>query len=127
MTATTPYDEEERTRGLTAWSIDIAKQMFKGGEPNEFGGEPVTVEWKVIEDDGQDRVYLSAEDLKILAANPGDLVYLCDRRSWLGGLKSIHSVFGEPHDEPGVVFLSERQAEHGLFSEGRLLVAVKEM
>lgn len=127
VTATTPYDEEERTRGLTAWSIDIAKQMFKGGEPNEFGGEPVTVEWKVIEDDGQDRVYLSAEDLKILAANPGDLVYLCDRRSWLGGLKSIHSVFGEPHDEPGVVFLSERQAEHGLFSEGRLLVAVKEM
>ncbi len=127
VTATTPYDEEEKTRGLTAWSIDVAKRMFKGGEPNEFGGEPVTVEWKIIEDDGQDRVYLSAEDLKTLAANPGDLVYLCDRRSWLGGLKSIHSVFGEPHDEPGVVCLSERQAEHGLFSEGRLLVAVKEM
>ncbi len=127
VTATTPYDEEEKTRGLTAWSIDVAKRMFKGGEPNEFGGEPVTVEWKTIEDDGQDRVYLSAEDLKTLAANPGDLVYLCDRRSWLGGLKSIHSVFGEPHDEPGVVCLSERQAEHGLFSEGRLLVAVKEM
>ncbi len=127
VTATTDYDEEENTRGLTAWSIDIAKRMFKGGEPNEFGGEPVTVEWKLIEDDGTDRVYLSKEDLATLEAAPGDLVYLCDKRGWLGGLKSIHSVFGEPHDEPGVVYVSPLQAEHGLFAEGRPLVAVKEM
>ena len=127
VTATTPYDEEEKTRGLTAWSIDAAKRMFKGGEPNEFGGEPVTVEWKIIEDDGKDQVYLSTEDLKTLEAQPGDLVYLCDRRAWLGGLKSIHSRFGKPHKEDGVVYVSENQAESGLFAQGRPLVAVKEM
>lgn len=127
VTATTPYDEAAHTRGLTAWSIDAAKRMFKGGEPNEFGGEPVPVRWELIDDDGTDRVYLSAEDLETLEAEAGDLVYLCDRRSWLGGLKSIHSVFGEPHDDPGVVYINQSQAEHGLFSKGRLLVAHKEL
>jgi len=128
VTATTSYDEEENTRGLTVWSIDAAKRMFKGGRtPNEFGGEPVPVSWKLIDDDGEGRIYLSAEDMETLEASPGDLVYLCDRRGWLGGLKSIHSVFGEPHDEPGVVFVNEDQVEHGLFAEGRPLVATKEM
>jgi SSS family solute:Na+ symporter len=127
VTSVTPYDEEAKTLGLTAWSIDAAKRIFKGGEPNEFGGEPVNVDWKIIEDDGLDRVYMSAQDLKTLAAEPGDLVYLCDRRAWLGGLKSIHSRFGEAHSDDGVVYISENQAESGLFAKGRPLVAVKEM
>ncbi len=126
-TAVIPYDEQEQTRGLTAWSIDAAKRMFKGGEPNEFGGRPVPVRWELIEDDGKDRIYLSKEDMKTLEAEEGDLVYLCDRRAWLGGLKSIHSVFGTPHDKPGVVYINEHQEEHGLFSKGRMLVAHKEM
>jgi len=126
-TAVIPYDEEKQTRGLTAWSIDAAKRMFKGGEPNEFGGEPVTVSWELIDNDGTDRIYLSAEDMKTLQAAEGDLVYLCDRRAWLGGLKSIHSVFGTPHDKKGIVYINEDQAEHGLFAEGRPLVANKEM
>lgn len=127
VTATTPYDEEENTRGLTVWSIDVAKRMFKGGEPNEFGGEPAPVAWKLIDDDGKGQVYLSAGDMETLKASPGDLVYLCDRRAWLGGLKSIHSVLGQPHDQGGVVFVNQYQAESGLFSEGRMLVANKEL
>jgi len=126
-TATIPYDEVKQTLGLTAWSIDAAKRMFKGGEPNEFGGEPVPVSWELIEDDGEDKIYLSKEDMKTLEAEEGDLVYLCDRRKWLGGLKSIHSVFGAPHDKRGIVYINPHQAEHGLFSKGRPLVATKEL
>ena len=60
-------------------------------------------------------------------AQPGDLVYLSDKRKWLGGLKSIHSVFGKPHDEPGVVYLTSEQISHGLFVSRRILEAEKEM
>jgi len=127
VTASTSYDEETNTRGLTAWSIDAAKRFFKGGEPNELGGEPVTLSWVLDEDSDDDKIHLSEEDMETLEARPGDLVYLCDKRAWLGGLKSIHSVFGEPHGEKGVVRLSPIQVEHGLFAEGRKLVAVKEM
>ena len=60
-------------------------------------------------------------------AHPGDLVYLSDKRKWLGGLKSIHSVFGKPHDESGMVYLTSEQISHGLFVSGRILEAEKEM
>jgi len=127
ITSTTPYNEEENTRGLTVWSIDVAKRIFKGGEPNEFGGEPVELDWNAVKVGDDHLVHLSKADMDTLEAQPGDLVYLCDRRGWLGGLKSIHSVFGEPHDEEGMVYLTRYQIESGLFSEGRKLVAVKEM
>ncbi len=127
VTCTTSYDEIENTRGLTAWSIDEAKRHFKGGEPNEFGGEPVVVSWKLVEDDSDDTVHFFAEDMEAMNANLGDLVYLSDRRRWLGGLKSIHAIFGPPHDEPGIVYINQAQVEGGIFSKGRLLVAEKEM
>jgi SSS family solute:Na+ symporter len=125
VTFAVPYDEAERTRGLTSWSIDEAKRGFKGAEPNEVEGQQVKVRWRV---EGEEEVVrFSAAELERMAAAPGDLVYLCDRRAWLGGLKSIHATIGAPHDEPGVVRLSPAQARSGLFVEGRELVAVKEM
>ena len=66
-------------------------------------------------------------DMGKMKANVGDLIYLSDKRKWLGGLKSIHSVFGEPHDEDGQVYLTSDQIRHGLFVEGKVLVGEKEM
>ena len=60
-------------------------------------------------------------------AKPGDLVYLCDERWWLGGLKSIHSVYGEPHHNDGVVLISENQQQSGLFNADYKLFGEKEM
>ena len=60
-------------------------------------------------------------------ANVGDLVYVSDKRKWLGGLKSIHSIFGEPHEETGIAYLTSDQAESGMFVTGRMLTAEKEM
>lgn len=72
-------------------------------------------------------VRLSKTDMETMAADEGDLVYLCDKRKWLGGLKSIHSVLGEPHDEDGVVVINREQFKRSLFSKGRILIAEKEM
>ena len=62
-----------------------------------------------------------------MAANKGDLVYVSDSRKWLGGLKSIHSVYGEPHEEGGIVYISEEQLGHGQFVKDKSLIAEKEM
>lgn len=126
VTYSVPYDEERQTRGLTSWSIASAKRHFKGSEPNEAEGEPVIVFFRRVEGE-DDVVRFSRQEMERMAANPGDLVYICDRRRWLGGLKSIHSVYGEPHSEAGVVLLTSPQIDVGLFVEGRKLVAEKEM
>ena len=62
-----------------------------------------------------------------MAAEVGDLVYVSDSRKWLGGLKSIHSVYGEPHEEEGIVYISEEQLANGQFVEEKSLTAEKEM
>ncbi len=62
-----------------------------------------------------------------MKANPGDLVYLCDNRGWLGGLKSIHAIYGNPHDKDGIVMITHSQQQSGLFDKDLKLFAEKEM
>jgi SSS family solute:Na+ symporter len=120
------YDEVQNIEGLTVWSIAKAKEWFKGGKINDAEGERVNVNWKLKEGDDE-IINCSKNDMKKMAANAGDLVYLCDKRKYLGGLKSIHAVFGEPHDEDGVVYINDEQSKTGVFVKGRLLTAEKEM
>jgi SSS family solute:Na+ symporter len=120
------YDPEGQTSGLTVWSVQKAKEVFKGRKINEAEGEKVTVAWK--KKDGEDGVInFSKNDMKKMAAEVGDFVYISDKRKWLGGLKSIHSVYGEPHTEDGVVYLSNEDLLNGVFEEDKVLEAEKEM
>jgi SSS family solute:Na+ symporter len=120
------YDVETHTKGLTASSIQDARRFFKGSEPNDVEGEKVYVNYKLVEGE-IDVIRFSKDDMKAMSANKGDLVYLCDKRKWLGGLKSIHSVYGEPHNENGVAFINEEQKKSGIFAEGKILIAEKEL
>ncbi len=120
------YDEEKHTLGLTAGTINIARRLFKGSDPNDSEGKMAMVKLKVVEGDDS-TVRFSGKDMDTMAAKPGDLVYLCDKRNWLGGLKSIHSSYGETHTENGVVYITEEQLKTGMFVEDRLLTAEKEM
>ena len=121
------YDEEAQTLGLTVWSVRHAKEWFKGRKLNEREGETIKIHWKLIKDDEHDIINFSQKDMNKMSAEPGDLVYITDARKWLGGLKSCHTVFGKPHDEDGIVYLRKLHLEKGLFVEGRLLEAEKEM
>ena len=120
------YDPITHTKGLTASSIQDARRFFKGSEPNDIEGEKVSVQYKVI-DGEDDEIRFSKDDMKAMAANQGDLVYLCDKRKWLGGLKSIHSIYGEPHNENGIVYITDEQKKSGIFAEGKILIAEKEL
>jgi SSS family solute:Na+ symporter len=100
--------------------------MFKGKKLNEKEGETIKIIWRKKKDES-DTVNFSKKDMQRMEAEPGDLVYLCDARWYLGGLKSIHTVYGEPHEEDGVVYLNKDHLMNSQFVEGKYLTAEKEM
>ena len=108
--------------------IDVhnLKNIFKGSSVNEEKGESINVTWKIKEIDS-DLVCFSINDMKRMKANPGDLVFVEDSRWWLGGLKSAHCIYGEPHNEDGLVYITNKHLSHGQFIEGLKLKAEKEM
>jgi Na+(H+)/acetate symporter ActP len=120
------FDPNAHLEGLTVWSIKRAKELFKGSKVNEKDGKKVFVKWR-LRDDDIDVVNLSIEDMKEMAAEVGDIVYLCDARKYLGGLKSVHTRVGEPHDDKGLVFISKEHELSAIFQEDKMLYAEKEM
>ncbi|MDP6169474.1 MAG: sodium:solute symporter family protein [Candidatus Marinimicrobia bacterium] len=117
---------EEKTKGLTVWSLDKAREYFKGGAPNDRPGEKVLVEWTII-DGKDDIVQFSINDMEIMSADVGDMAYLTDERKWLGGLKSFHSFFGEPHTEDGKVYITKSHMESGMLDQNHKLRTEKEL
>ena len=117
---------KDKVDGLTVYDVSKLKASFKGGKVNDAKGKTVIVDWE-ISDIGDDSIRFSKNDMLKMKAEVGDLVYLCDNRKWLGGLKSIHSVYGEPHDTDGVVIITKNQQQSGLFDQNRKLFGEKEM
>ena len=119
--------EERKIRGLTVFDVTKLKEIYKGSPVNEAKGEKAFVDWELNEDNNIQTIQFSKNDMEIMKANPGDLVYLCDKRVWLGGLKSIHATYEEPHDRDGIVIITNEQQQSGLFDQGRKLFGEKEM
>jgi SSS family solute:Na+ symporter len=120
------YDPIRQTEGLTVWSVGKAKELFKGSRVNDLEGEKILVDWKIKE--GEDETAnFSKNDMAKMNANVGDLIYLCDARKYLGGLKSVHLIYGEMHDEDGIVYINNEALLNGVFEKNRKLTAEKEM
>ena len=122
---TTP-PTEMKTEGLTVWSLDKTREFFKGSAPNDRPGQSIKVQW-ALKEGAKDTVGFSINDMEVMAADVGDLVYLADERKWLGGLKSIHSVYGDSHTEDGTVYITQAHVEMGMFDPERKLCAEKEL
>ena len=122
---TTP-PTDMKTEGLTVWSLDKTREFFKGSAPNDRPGQSIKLQWALKEGD-KDTVGFSINDMEVMAADVGDLVYLADERKWLGGLKSIHSVYGDSHTEDGTVYITQAHVEMGMFDPERKLCAEKEL
>ncbi|MBX3176294.1 MAG: sodium:solute symporter family protein [Candidatus Hydrogenedentes bacterium] len=97
VTLSTRPQPAEAIAGLVAGTQTVAMERFKGGALNRREGKVV---YLTVEADpalaGREDAQLSREHLDTLAAEPGDLLYICDRRWWLGGLHSIHLKAAEP-------------------------------
>ena len=122
----TSAPDKIKTEGLTVWSLDKAREIFKGSAPNDRVGSKVEVDW-VLKEGNQNTVEFSIDDMEAMAADVGDLVYLADNRWWLGGLKSFHSTVGDPHTEDGKVYISKEHVESGMLIAELKLFAEKEM
>ena len=88
---------------------------------------PITIPKESLSFRLSDIVQFSINDMDVMSADVGDLAYLSDERKWLGGLKSFHSVFGEPHTEDGKVYISKSHAESGMLDDNYKLRAEKEL
>ena len=107
----TKPEPDERIRGLVWGSIRDAATSFKGGEPNDAeDGKPVKIVSRTLPQDQakkrDDRweVRLPEWAANQMAARPGDLIHVSDRRWWLGGLRSAQAVLAAEHgdDEAGL-------------------------
>ena len=126
VTFFTKSKSEKELSGLTIFDVHNLKSIFKGSPVNEEKGESINLNWKIKENDS-DLVFFSKNDMKKMKANPGDLVFIEDSRWWLGGLKSVHSIYGNPHNEDGLVYINNIHLNHAQFVEGLKLKAEKEM
>ncbi len=151
---TTPKSKDELA-GLWIGSIDWGRRRFKGAEPNYEVGQKVhghlsmtddgttpSTRALTCEDHHAGRfpepdtiapqmmpeypiVRVSEEDMQRMKAHPGDLLYVCDRRWWLGGLRSMHCRAGEAHNQPGQVWVNAEAADLGNLLSNRPVVVEK--
>ena len=81
-----------RIIGLVNGTQLDAMRLFKGAEINRRPGRAAHVE--VVEDASlaeEGEALLPQPALDTMAAGPGDIIYISDRRWWLGGLRSVHT------------------------------------
>jgi SSS family solute:Na+ symporter len=92
-----PARDAERIRGLWVGTLQAAKRAFKGSAPNDAEpGEKVRLALRTAPGDAapaEDRplVTLGREAAERMRAQDGDLIYVCHRRWWYGGLRSLHA------------------------------------
>lgn len=121
---TTPQPREALAGLVTGTQLE-AMAHFKGAPINRREGEAVYLPVQTdpaLED--AETVQLSPAHLETLAAAPGDLLYVCDRRWWFGGLRSIHTKAGEPGKDD-VLRLSPEAMARGHFNDGDVVYVEK--
>jgi len=69
-------------------------------------------------------IHLHPDVMDRLDLKPGDVVYVCDARWWLGGLRSVHAVVGEPNEalNEHEVELSEEALRRGYLHRDRRVI-----
>jgi len=105
----------EKTKGLTANTLETAMYVFKGDKPNLTPGKKAKKLTLSIDSELKDGdISVSKTTLEILKAKPGDKVYMSDNRWWLGGIRSGHFTLSTQHNkEDNKVFLSENSLNKG--------------
>ncbi len=92
LTTPQPY---AKILGLVNGSQVDAMRVFKGGALNRKRGQIAHA--RVVPDDAlgeSDKILAPASAMEKMAAEAGDVVYICDRRWWFGGLRSAHVKIG---------------------------------
>lgn len=122
LTKPRPLDE---IAGLVTGTQLEAMRRFKGGEVNRRPGKKARLTVQIDPSLGEsDVVSAPRAALDIMAAEPGDLLYACDTRWWLGGLRSVHVRAGEAGEE-GKLRIGPEAAASAHFADGKTIVLEK--
>lgn len=122
-------------RGLINGTQLDAMLFFKGSAINRVPGKTVYAslvtndaltlapqdDLTALDEREHEEVRLTPAAMEKLAAEEGDLLYVCDRRWWFGGLRSIHTKAGPPlldGAEDTTIQVSPEARERGHFTEG---------
>ena len=129
-----PLKDEEEISGLWVGSIQAAKRFFKGGKPNDnVEGEKIrlvlTSTNKMAEDKNGAEVTaivkINKKEAEKMKAKTGDLVYLADKRWWLGGLKSLHATLKIADVDGGKIIVPDKYVLDSGMNEGEEVVLEK--
>ena len=107
--------------GLTADTLDVAMEFFKGGKPNWEPGQKVKKLQLQLDDEiDQKEMCLSQKVCDSLKAKPGDNIYVSDNRWWLGGIRSAHFKLKSVHDkEEDIILLSSEGLKRSYMIQSR--------
>lgn len=123
--------DEETMAGLWIGSLKDAKERFKGSPPNDRNaGVKIRLALRGTEATGAGPeetpfVVVPPEEAARLAANPGDLVYVADRRWWLGGLRSLHARLEIADGAPGEIGIPSDHVGYARLRTGEQVVIEK--
>lgn len=110
---------EESIQGLWIGSLQKAKEIFKGGSPNDRDmGKKIMLTLEELKEETEkiiDGAIIAQEDLEKMKAKTGDLIYVADKRRWLGGLRSVHACAQEGKAKKGSILMPRQ-----LIVSGRL-------
>ena len=90
---TKPADRK-KIQGFTLDSIDKAMWFFKGGKPNiKWGKRTSALILKSDDNLQKGEISLSKKNMELMKAESSDIIYVSDKRWYLGGLRSGHFRF----------------------------------
>lgn len=116
VTLFTKGKRESELEGLVVGTLWKAKEIYKGGEPNEEEGSKV--ECVLRDTGGEGELSVPRKMAEAINARVGDIIYLSDARWWLGGLRSVHAKLSEIREDADPAVLVSRS----LVLEGSLLL-----
>ncbi|MGI9242458.1 MAG: sodium:solute symporter family transporter [Verrucomicrobiales bacterium] len=122
----TKPEPRDRQTGLVWGTIKDALKNYKGSEGREAPPTRARALPELVDSEPELRgraqlpvVHASRALAEVLGAAPGDLVYISDTRSWLGGLRSAQAVLGELVDDAGDFIRIDRETYQAIVTSRR--------
>lgn len=115
----------EEISGLVMGARKFLLEKYKGGEIIE--GKTRKILLKLFIDKEGDEVLLSKKDTEKMGAMQGDLIYICDKRWWLGGLHSVHTKISKLSEKEGFIIVPEKIAREGKFLKEGIEIKVEKI
>ena len=126
VTLFTKPESSDRQKGLVWGTVKDAIFYYKGSAGAEVTGRKVLAHPQLIdrslETTGTGNLALvdiSTSLARELEAGPGDLLYISDRRWWLGGLYSAHTVIRTVFDKSKKVIKIDRETSQAVITKKR--------